>query len=103
MGAHPGKSDVVVINYVGKLKDGKIFDQAQNAPIPLGQGMIKGFVFGILIVLISCHQGLVASNGAVGVGLGTTRAVVFSSLALLIANFFLTMLLNYFFPLGTAL
>lgn len=66
-------------------------------------GMIKGFVFGILIVLISCHQGLVASNGAVGVGLGTTRAVVFSSLALLIANFFLTMLLNYFFPLGTAL
>ena len=66
-------------------------------------GMIKGFFFGILIVLISCHQGLVASNGAVGVGLGTTRAVVFSSLALLIANFFLTMLLNYFFPLGTAL
>lgn len=66
-------------------------------------GMIKGFVFGILIVLISCHQGLIASNGAVGVGLGTTRAVVFSSLALLVANFFLTMLLNYFFPLGTAM
>lgn len=66
-------------------------------------GMIKGFVFGILIVIISCHQGLIASNGAVGVGLSTTRAVVFSSLALLIANFFLTMLLNYFFPLGTAM
>ncbi|MBO9601702.1 MAG: FKBP-type peptidyl-prolyl cis-trans isomerase [Novosphingobium sp.] len=47
VGAHPGKSDVVVINYVGKLKDGKIFDQAQNAPIPLGQGMIKGFVEGL--------------------------------------------------------
>lgn len=69
----------------------------------LSFGMIKGFVFGILIVLISCHQGLSASNGAVGVGLGTTRAVVFSSLALLVVNFFLTMLLNYFFPLGTAL
>ncbi|SKA75858.1 phospholipid/cholesterol/gamma-HCH transport system permease protein [Prosthecobacter debontii] len=69
----------------------------------LSFGMIKGFVFGILIVLISCHQGLIASNGAVGVGLGTIRAVVFSSLALLVANFFLTMLLNYFFPLGTAL
>jgi phospholipid/cholesterol/gamma-HCH transport system permease protein len=66
-------------------------------------GMSKGFVFGILIVLISCHQGLRASNGAVGVGLGTTRAVVFSSLALLIVNFFLTMLLNFFFPLGNAL
>lgn len=69
----------------------------------LSFGMIKGFVFGILIVLISCHQGMIASNGAVGVGLGTIRAVVFSSLALLVANFFLTMLLNYFFPLGTAL
>ncbi len=66
-------------------------------------GMTKGFFFGILIVLISCHQGLTAANGAVGVGLGTTRAVVFSSLALLVVNFFLTMLLNYFFPLGTAL
>lgn len=63
-------------------------------------GMIKGFVFGVLIVLISCHQGLTASNGAVGVGRGTTRAVVISSLAILIFNFFLTILLNTFFPLG---
>lgn len=67
----------------------------------LGFGMIKGFVFGILIVLISCHQGLIASNGAVGVGQGTTRAVVNSSLALLVVNFFLTLLLNNFFPLGS--
>jgi phospholipid/cholesterol/gamma-HCH transport system permease protein len=66
-------------------------------------GMIKGFCFGSLIVLISCHQGLLATNGAVGVGRSTTRAVVFSSLALLVANFFLTMMLNYFFPLGSAL
>ncbi|MDZ4289001.1 MAG: ABC transporter permease [Prosthecobacter sp.] len=64
-------------------------------------GMTKGFVFGILIVLISCHQGLIASNGAVGVGLGTTRAVVYSSLALLVFNFFLTLLLTNFFPLGS--
>lgn len=62
--------------------------------------IIKGLVFGILIVLISCHQGLSAHNGAVGVGQSTTRAVVFSSLALLIFNFFLTLLLNHFFPMG---
>ena len=67
----------------------------------LSCGMIKGFVFGILITLISCHQGLKAENGAVGVGIGTTRAVVISSLALLIVNFFLSVLLNYVFPLGT--
>jgi len=64
-------------------------------------GMLKGFCFGILITLISCHQGLNARNGAVGVGQGTTRAMVYSSLALLVFNFFLTFLMNYFFPLGT--
>ena len=62
--------------------------------------LIKGFVFGMLIVLISCHQGLKASNGAVGVGRGTTNAMVLSSLAILIFNFFLTMVLNIIFPLG---
>lgn len=66
-------------------------------------GMIKGAVFSVLIVLISCHQGLNAKNGAVGVGKGTTAAVVISSLAILITNFFLTLLLNYFFPLSQSL
>lgn len=62
--------------------------------------LIKGFVFGMLIVLISCHQGLKVNNGAVGVGRGTTNAMVFSSLAILIFNFFLTMVLNIVFPIG---
>lgn len=66
-------------------------------------GMSKGFIFGILITLISCHQGLTSKNGAVGVGQGTTRAVVYSSLAILISNFFLSILLNYIFPLGVGL
>jgi phospholipid/cholesterol/gamma-HCH transport system permease protein len=60
--------------------------------------VIKGLSFGILIVIISCHQGLKASNGAVGVGRGTTNAMVYSSLAILIANFFLTLLMQHFFP-----
>lgn len=60
--------------------------------------MTKGLVFGILIVVLSCHQGLNVSHGAVGVGQGTTRAMVYSSLAILIVNFFLTMLLSLIFP-----
>lgn len=63
-------------------------------------GMIKGFIFGVLITLISCHQGLIAESGAVGVGIGTTRAVVYSSLAILTFNFFLSFLLNEIFPMG---
>src|SRR3954465_2662749 len=57
-------------------------------------GLAKGFCFAILIVFISCHKGLNSREGAVGVGRATTEAVVNSSLAILISNFFLTMLLN---------
>ncbi len=66
-------------------------------------GMTKGFVFGIIITIVSCHQGLKAENGAVGVGIGTTRADDISSLTMLICNFFLSILLNYLSPLGTGM
>lgn len=60
----------------------------------------KGFSFALLIVFISCHKGLTAREGAVGVGHATTEAVVNASLAVLISNFFLTMGLNVIFPAG---
>ena len=63
-------------------------------------GMTKAFCFALLIVFISCHKGLTAREGAVGVGRATTEAVVNSSLAVLIVNFFLTMALNIIFPAG---
>lgn len=62
--------------------------------------LTKGLVFGLLIVVISCHQGLKASGGAVGVGRSTTRAMVHSALAILVVNFFLTLLMNLVFPAG---
>ncbi|MEI6339927.1 MAG: ABC transporter permease [Verrucomicrobiota bacterium] len=62
--------------------------------------LIKGFVFAILIVFISCREGLHARDGAVGVGRATTEAVVICSLSVLVANFFLTMFLNILFPAG---
>ncbi len=63
-------------------------------------GLSKAFCFGVLIVFISCQKGLSAREGAVGVGRATTEAVVNSSLAILICNFFLTMLLNIIYPAG---
>src|SRR5213595_1632903 len=63
-------------------------------------GLSKAFCFGILIVFISCHKGLTTRAGAVGVGRATTEAVVNSSLAVLICNFFLTMTLNIIYPAG---
>src|SRR6266513_3820639 len=63
-------------------------------------GVSKAFVFGLLIVFICCHKGLTTREGAVGVGRATTEAVVVSSLAVLISNFFLTMALNIVYPAG---
>ena len=60
----------------------------------------KAFCFALRIVFISCHKGLTTREGAVGVGKATTEAVVDASLAILICNFFLTMMLNIFFPAG---
>jgi len=56
-------------------------------------GLIKAAVFGVIIALIGCWQGLRAEGGAEGVGRATTRAVVISSISILIANFFLSKLL----------
>ncbi len=63
--------------------------------------LTKGFVFGLLIVFIACHQGLNAKDGAVGVGRAPTEAVVAASLAILILNFFLSLALNIVFPHGS--
>ena len=63
-------------------------------------GLTKAFCFGILIVFISCQKGLTTREGAVGVGRATTEAVVDSSLAVLICNFFLTMMFNIIYPAG---
>lgn len=63
-------------------------------------GVSKALCFGLLIVFICCHKGLNTREGAVGVGRATTEAVVVSSLAVLISNFFLTMALNIVYPAG---
>jgi phospholipid/cholesterol/gamma-HCH transport system permease protein len=54
------------------------------------QGLIKAFVFGGALTLISCFQGFHASGGAKGVGIGTTRAVVGSFVTILVLDYFLT-------------
>jgi phospholipid/cholesterol/gamma-HCH transport system permease protein len=53
-------------------------------------GEIKAAAFGFLIAAISCRRGFYAEGGARGVGQATTRAVVESAVAILIANYFIT-------------
>jgi phospholipid/cholesterol/gamma-HCH transport system permease protein len=56
-------------------------------------GVAKTLVFGWAIGMIGCHVGLATEGGTVGVGRATTRAVVLASIAVLVADFFLTKLL----------
>jgi phospholipid/cholesterol/gamma-HCH transport system permease protein len=60
-------------------------------------GLTKAVVYGGIIGLISCYKGMTCREGAEGVGRATTEAVVFSSIAILISNFFLTLFLNRVF------
>jgi phospholipid/cholesterol/gamma-HCH transport system permease protein len=53
-------------------------------------GLAKTVFFGFAIAIIASNEGLRARGGTAGVGDATTRAVVASSIAVLILNFFLT-------------
>ncbi|MBI5049884.1 MAG: ABC transporter permease [Nitrospirae bacterium] len=53
-------------------------------------GLIKSCVFGAILSIISCYKGFYTKGGAEGVGKATTGAVVISSMAILIADYFLS-------------
>jgi phospholipid/cholesterol/gamma-HCH transport system permease protein len=61
-------------------------------------GMMKTPVFGAIIALVGCHFGMTTRGGTAGVGNSTTRTVVVVSIAILIADFFLTKLAIIFWP-----
>ncbi|NOS71055.1 MAG: ABC transporter permease [Verrucomicrobia bacterium] len=60
-------------------------------------GLIKALIFGGLVALVGCYKGMSCGEGAEGVGRATTEAVVYSSISILIANFFLTLVLGKIF------
>ena len=57
-------------------------------------GLTKAVFFGGMVALVGCYKGLYCGEGAEGVGRATTEAVVYSSIAILISNFFLTLTLG---------
>jgi len=68
-----------------------------TVPNHLYGGLTKAVFFGGAISLIACYKGINCGEGAEGVGRATTEAVVFSSITILISNFFLTLLVGRLF------
>ena len=70
-------------------------------PVDMVQGLLKSSIFGFVVVLIGCYQGFNASGGGRGVGMGTTRAVVFGSVSVLVLDYFVTEVLLAVLPRKT--
>jgi phospholipid/cholesterol/gamma-HCH transport system permease protein len=49
-------------------------------------GMIKPFIFAIMIVIVACWKGFTSAGGAKGVGVSTTESVVISSVGILVTD-----------------
>jgi phospholipid/cholesterol/gamma-HCH transport system permease protein len=86
---------VIAVNYYG-MAPNSFLD-----PLPVHitifdciSGVIKGLVFGVIIVSFSCYRGMTTKGGAAGVGRATTNSVVICYSVILIVNFLLTIALN---------
>ncbi|MFK7972219.1 MAG: MlaE family ABC transporter permease [Bacteroidia bacterium] len=62
-------------------------------PLYINIMYVKAIIFGILIVTISAYQGYFVRGGALEVGKSATRAVVYSCLTMVVADYFVAQLL----------
>jgi len=83
---------LVVSKFVARINPVQYWTRAYNA-IEFGdgfQGLVKPFVFGLIIALVGCYYGLTTRGGTQGVGRSTTQAVVVASVLILVSNLFIT-------------
>ena len=56
-------------------------------------GLTKALVFGLIVSMVACYKGFYATGGSRGVGLATTKAVVTSSILILLGDYVMTALM----------
>ena len=57
-----------------------------------GSGIAKSAIFGFMIAIVGCYKGFNVGGGTEGVGRATTETVAIASVAICLADFFLTKL-----------
>ena len=60
------------------------------------KGIVKSIVFGLVVTWIAVFQGYDSEPTSEGIADATTRTVVFSSVAVLVLDFFLTLMMFNF-------
>ena len=80
--------------YVSRIDPGPFIAHTQELVVPADiiHGLTKSLVFAVTVATISCWRGFGAAGGAKGVGEGTTRAVVMSSIAILVTDYAFTLI-----------
>jgi phospholipid/cholesterol/gamma-HCH transport system permease protein len=81
LGVEPG-------SFMGSLEDAVGFSEDVIG------SLIKATVFGALAGLIATYQGYTSENTAAGVSSATTNTVVIASVAILISDFFITVIVE---------
>jgi len=84
---------LVAVSYFGTTAK-SYSDQITNALdfMEIFRGLAKAGLFGGIISIVSCHQGMNTIGGAEGVGRATTDTVVYSFVGVFVSNFFITRL-----------
>ena len=78
--------------FVANIPVGPFVEHTREFIVPgdILHGLLKAVVFGAIVSVITTWRGYAASGGARGVGEGTTRGVVTSSIAVLAADYVIT-------------
>jgi phospholipid/cholesterol/gamma-HCH transport system permease protein len=79
--------------YVAGIPEGPFIEHTRGflAPDDILHGLLKAVIFGVVVAVVTTWRGYSAFGGAKGVGEGTTRAVVTSSIAILVVDYAITL------------
>jgi phospholipid/cholesterol/gamma-HCH transport system permease protein len=68
----------MIARYLLEIPTSQYWTSAWQILVPndLGQGLLKPFVFAVIIAMVGCYYGMRTSGGTQGVGKATTTAVV---------------------------